>query len=502
MTNNHQEKEEQNLNTDSTNESTPTEPTEIEKVDQQETTINEKDLEKKKGLVVTDIIKLIWSLKDYLAHILNLKEGADIPGTVEGIKKDIDFTGHKAWILILSIFIASIGLNVNSTAVIIGAMLISPLMGPILGAGLAVGINDPETFSRSLRNLATAVGISLAASTLYFLISPFDTPESELIARTKPTILDIAIAFFGGAAGIIAGSRSEKSNVVPGVAIATALMPPLCTAGFGLANWNMEFFLGAFYLFLLNSIFIWLATYLVVRLINFPRVKFIDPEREKKYRKYIIISIVAIILPAFYIFWTVLQERIFESRANSFITENIQFKNTVLSSFQLTFEDEEKNINLILVGKPLSKDRIQELKMLLPNYGLEDVSLTIAQNEEIKPTNDSEFQIAIYKSKEEQIFVQDSIIKALQGKISEYLSDTIPLTNLEKEIKVLHPSINRFSYAPFIESDMQGVRDTIPTFLVIWDPSADLSTRATETDQLEKWLKARLNDNAIHVISY
>lgn len=242
-------------------------------------------LQQKKGNVVQDVLKLFFSLKDFLTHILNIKDGADIPGTIEGIKKDIDFTGHKAWILILSILIASIGLNVNSTAVIIGAMLISPLMGPILGAGLAVGVNDPETFSRSIRNLATAVGISLVTSTLFFLISPFDTADSELLARTKPTLFDILIAFFGGAAGIIAGSRSEKSNVVPGVAIATALMPPLCTAGFGLANGDWRFFAGAFYLFLLNSIFIWLATYLVVRFINFPKVKFIDPAREKRYKQ-------------------------------------------------------------------------------------------------------------------------------------------------------------------------------------------------------------------------
>jgi uncharacterized hydrophobic protein (TIGR00271 family) len=190
------------------------------------------------------------ALKRLYNHIFGFEEGTDILSTIEGIKRDIVFRGHTAWILIFSILIASIGLNVNSTAVIIGAMLISPLMGPILGVGLSIGIFDFNTFVKSLKNFGIAILISLITSTLYFIITPLDIEQSEILARTKPTLLDVLVALFGGFAGIIAGSRKEKSNVIPGVAIATALMPPLCTAGYGLANLKFDYFLGAFYLFL------------------------------------------------------------------------------------------------------------------------------------------------------------------------------------------------------------------------------------------------------------
>lgn len=498
------ENTEENKNNEEINEQpTPTE--EIVTPSTSSTTDEDPELSRKKGLVIVDILKLVVSLKNYLGHVLNLKEGADIPGTVEGIKKDIDFTGHKAWILILSIFIASIGLNVNSTAVIIGAMLISPLMGPILGAGLAVGVNDPETFSRSIRNLATAVGISLAASTLYFLISPFDTPDSELLARTKPTILDVLIAFFGGAAGIIAGSRSEKSNVIPGVAIATALMPPLCTAGFGLANLKFDFFFGAFYLFLLNSIFIWLATYLVVRFINFPKVKFINPEREKKYKRYIVISILIIILPSTYIFWGVLQETYFKGRAQKYISENIDFESSTLIKSNLNFSEDEKSIDLYIIGVPLSEERQRELIAKLGQYNLEDTKVNFHQSgsdPNLQKENQLVFMESLYKNKEEQIFKQDSIIRSLETRITKFEGDTLPLNNLQRELQVIYPNIEKFSYAKFIETDFSTNRDTIPTFLVVWSPDTEIAQRAIDASKLEKWLQARLNEEKIQVIAY
>ncbi|WP_346860462.1 DUF389 domain-containing protein [uncultured Draconibacterium sp.] len=213
---------------------------------------------------------LIVAIRRFLRSVLSINDGTDIPATIEGIKRDIGFRGPTAWILIFSIFIASIGLNINSTAVIIGAMLISPLMGPILGIGLSIGTNDFETLVRSLKNLGIAVSIALFTSTLYFIITPLTIEQSELLARTKPTILDVMVALFGGFAGILAGSRKEKTNVIPGVAIATALMPPLCTAGYGLATLKLSYFFGAFYLFFINSVFISLATFLVVRYLKFP----------------------------------------------------------------------------------------------------------------------------------------------------------------------------------------------------------------------------------------
>jgi uncharacterized hydrophobic protein (TIGR00271 family) len=232
----------------------------------------------------TDLRQMWISLKAFLHKLASIEEGTDEKGSIEGIRRDVEFKGVNVWILVASIFIASIGLNTNATAVIIGAMLISPLMGPIIGTGLAVGIMDFALLKKSLRNFATTVAISILTSTLYFAISPLSEVQSELLARTTPTIFDVGIAFFGGLAGIVAGSRREKSNVVPGVAIATALMPPLCTAGFGLATGNLSFFFGAMYLFFINSVFISFATIIIVRYLKFQRVGFVDARTETRAR--------------------------------------------------------------------------------------------------------------------------------------------------------------------------------------------------------------------------
>ncbi|OQY04916.1 MAG: TIGR00341 family protein, partial [Bacteroidetes bacterium 4572_117] len=216
--------------------------------------------EKNRRAVISNIKSLIRITRKFLIEILSIKEGTDIQGTIESIKKDMVFRGITVWILIASIFIASIGLNVNSIPVVIGAMLISPLMGPILGIGLSVGTNDWDLLLRALKNFGIAIVISLITSIIYFLLTPLKEASPELIARTKPTILDVMIAIFGGMAGIVAGSRREKTNVIPGVAIATALMPPLCTAGYGIATGQFTVFFGAFYLFFINSVFIALST--------------------------------------------------------------------------------------------------------------------------------------------------------------------------------------------------------------------------------------------------
>ena len=195
------------------------------------------------------------------------QEKEDEQETIDSLKKGVEFRGTNLWVLIFAIFLASLGLNTNSTAVIIGAMLISPLMGPIMGFGLGLGIADFELVKRSLRNYLTATLFSVVTATIYFLISPISEAQSELLARTSPTIYDVLIAFFGGLAGIVAGSTKSKGNVIPGVAIATALMPPLCTAGFGLATGHLSYFLGAFYLYFINTVFISLSTYIVVRVL-------------------------------------------------------------------------------------------------------------------------------------------------------------------------------------------------------------------------------------------
>ncbi len=250
-------------------------------MEENEKKIEHKSIEKKRQIIVF-FGKFIKSTAEFFHGILHIKDGTDYEGTVKGIKRDLVFKGHSIWILVSSIFIASIGLNQNSTAVVIGAMLISPLMGPILGVGLAVGTYDWEALKRSIKYFIVAIVVSIITSTLYFLMTPLKDAQSELLARTEPNILDVFIAVFGGIAGIVAGSRKEKTNVIPGVAIATALMPPLCTAGYGLATAQYNYFFGAFYLFFINSFFISLSTVLVVRYLRFPLVNYISKLHEKK----------------------------------------------------------------------------------------------------------------------------------------------------------------------------------------------------------------------------
>ncbi len=283
---------------------------------------------KHKKAIAYNIKSLLRITKKFLIEILSIREGTDIEGTINGIKKDMVFRGVTVWILVASIFIASIGLNVNSIPVVIGAMLISPLMSPILGIGLSVGTNDWDTLLRSLKNFGIAIIISLITSIIYFLITPLKEASPELLARTKPTILDVLIAIFGGIAGIVAGSRSEKTNVIPGVAIATALMPPLCTAGYGIATGQYSFFFGAFYLFFINSVFIALSTLVIVRYLHFPKHTYVNKQKEKQFKRYITIFVIIVILPSANIFINVMQETRFYTTVKNFMKNEFYFDKT------------------------------------------------------------------------------------------------------------------------------------------------------------------------------
>ena len=321
----------------------------------------------------------------YLKDVVNIRDGIDVEGSIDSIQKDIDFKGVNIWILGASIAIASIGLNVNSTAVIIGAMLISPLMGPIVGVGLAIGINNLNMLKRSLKSLGTAVFISVVVSTIYFLLTPFGEVQSELIARTRPTLLDVLIAVFGGVALIVA--RTKKGTIastIYGVAIATALMPPLCTAGYGLANGNWSFFFGAFYLFIINSVFIILATWLIVKYLRFPLTSYIDKAKQKKVTRYIWIFTVIIILPSSFTFWRSIQESIFRSNAENFIIQNFEFEESEVIDKKINYTTEEGNplIEVYLIGKPISGETKKMLNKKMLGYNLENTELKIYQSED------------------------------------------------------------------------------------------------------------------------
>ena len=294
------------------------------------------------------------------------QEKEDELETIESIKKGIEFKGTNLWVLIFATFVASLGLNTNSTAVIIGAMLISPLMGPIMGFGLGLGISDFDLIKRSFRNFATATVFSVITSTLYFLISPISEAQSELLARTQPTVYDVLIAFFGGLAGIVASSTKSKGNVIPGVAIATALMPPLCTAGFGLASGNLYYFFGAFYLYFINTVFISLATYVVVRLLKYPKKVFLDKQREKIVTRYVGIIVFFTIVPSLFLSYNLIRSSYFNERVRTFVTEELSFPNTQILSKVITDTSEKKEVKVVLIGQTVPDEMIANAKAKMP----------------------------------------------------------------------------------------------------------------------------------------
>jgi uncharacterized hydrophobic protein (TIGR00271 family) len=293
------------------------------------------------------------------------------------IEKETVFEGTNLWILFFAILIASLGLNTNSTAVIIGAMLISPLMGPIVGIGFAVATNDLKLLRSGISNYLFALIIGLLASTIYFLLSPIEDAHSEILARTQPTIFDVLIALFGGFAGFVAVNSKTKGNVIPGVAIATALMPPLCTAGYGLATWQLDYFFGAFYLYWINSVFIAFATIVSAFLLKFPTKKYEDQRIERREKGILYTIVLLTLIPSLYFGYKIVQDRNFTTNANNFITEEAFFENDYLLKKEI--DPNSKTIHLTYGGKVITEDEIQKLKGKLKYFNLENVELVIHQ---------------------------------------------------------------------------------------------------------------------------
>jgi uncharacterized hydrophobic protein (TIGR00271 family) len=454
-----------------------------------------------------DARQLWQSLKAFIHRLASIEEGTDEQGSIEGIRRDVEFKGVNVWILVASIFIASIGLNTNATAVIIGAMLISPLMGPIIGTGLAVGIMDFALLKKSLRNFATTVAISILTSTLYFAISPLSEVQSELLARTTPTIFDVGIAFFGGLAGIVAGSRREKSNVVPGVAIATALMPPLCTAGFGLATGNLSFFFGAMYLFFINSVFISFATILIVRYLKFNRVGFVDARTEKRARYGIYLFLLITIIPSIFIGYNVIQQSIFKTKAMSFVQDYLEFPNRQVIKTELTYGSDSSTIEISLLGAPLSRQEIDIFNNKLLERGLRRTQLIVHQagsvDGEAAVRLNQELRAGIledlYKRNEAALQNKDEQIQLLEQELLRYRLSNVSYKKLAQEIQVQYPKVEKVGFSRLAETDMGSMKtDTIPTILVRW---REYPGKARE-QQLARWLQLRLDLDTVRVLSY
>jgi uncharacterized hydrophobic protein (TIGR00271 family) len=435
--------------------------------------------------------EIYLAIRRFLHYRFSLHEdNAEESDTIESIRKNVEFKGANLWTLIFAIFIASIGLNVNSTAVIIGAMLISPLMGPIMGVGLGIGINDFELVKKAVRNLAIATVISVITSTLYFWITPLHDASSELLARTSPSIWDVFIAGFGGLAGIIAATRKEKSNTIPGVAIATALMPPLCTAGYGLASGNIYFFMGAMYLYFINSIFICVATYLIVRYLNFHKKEFEDKAYEKRVRRYILIIVLVTAAPSVYLAYRIVDRSIFENNARAFIDKELSYANTQVITRNYKYSRKGNEIDLLLLGKELTAQQIDSLKKKLPAYKLNRTKLNIRQG--LNAKNELDFS-QIKASILEAVYQKDSTAK----KATAYQSINMPIPDLNKELRSLYPSLSAYSINHIEIKHMDtSKRDTLTLALMTFKTTIP----AAERLRLERWLKTRLKSDSLKVL--
>ncbi len=483
-----------------------------------------KKLEKDKRQVPFTVVWFM--IKSFVRSVMRI-EDTDYEGTMNKVEEDMLFRGHSAWILIFSILIASIGLNANSTAVIIGAMLISPLMGPIVASGLAIGINDFSFLKRALKNFAVAILISLITSAIYFKITPLKEATSELLGRTTPTILDVFIALFGGFAGIIAGSRKESSNVIPGVAIATALMPPLCTAGYGIATWQGHFFFGALYLFFINSVFISLATFVTVKLLKFPKKKHINPETERRVKHIITFIVILFIIPSLILFFNVIKEARFKTNAKLFIKKEISNPGSQLINYNLQYSDTVASINLYFIGKPVQDSSVNQWIMRLADYNLvtngsflnkvmipdttvlhiyqsADVnSLTKDELNKINQNIEQEVKVGIleeiYDKNAEMLAQRDKQIDSLQKKLQLLEKRNLPVEQLNKEVLVQYPYIVSVSFSRAIIPGDSTI-DTLPTFIVKWKPGVSYYYKKRKSKTLKEWLKVRFDLDTLVLI--
>lgn len=435
--------------------------------------------------------------KNYLE--LNRTE-AEERETVESIRNGVEFKGANLWILIFAIFIASLGLNVNSTAVIIGAMLISPLMGPIMGVGLSVGLNDFELMKRSLKSFLVATLFSVMTATLYFLFTPLDEVQSELLARTSPTIYDVFIALVGGLAGIVALSTKEKGNVIPGVAIATALMPPLCTAGFGLATGNWLYFLGAFYLYFINSVFISLATFIGVRVMRFQRKQFVDKAREKLVKRYIVAIAVLTMCPAVYLTYGIVKETFYQSAANSFISTELQFPETQVLSREISFEKRE--IKVVLLGKEIPEDQLALVRSKMDRYKLHDTKLVVFQGMNQNGTMDiSNIRTLVmedfYKNTESRLLAQREELDSLHNVLAAFSGSGQVDARMGQEMKVLFPEVRTISLSKSLQLNVDSARTDTQTFAIV---GCGKKPSHTEKNKMEQWLKARIGTEKLQLI--
>lgn len=442
-------------------------------------------------------MKLLQSFKSLFYKTVNLAGHIDTEAAEKAIRYNIYFRGPNAWILAIATIIASVGLNVNSIPVVIGAMLISPLMGPIFGLGLGLGVNDMQLMKSSGKNLVVMVGISLTASFAYFLITPLSLSNpTELLARTNPTIYDVIIALFGGFAGILEQSRKEKGTVFSGVAIATALMPPLCTAGFGLANGNLAYFLGALYLFFINCLFIMLATYISVKYFKFRQTEYEDQATGRKTKRISSILILLFIIPSIWSAVTLIQRTNFETNATAFIEYSKSYNKSIVYDYKIDHTEGSK-LELYFTGEPINDETKSIIVKTAAEFDIEEESIIIVDDSKEANLNDIELVKGIYDKMDSEVAKREEEIRQLKEELRLAKGDDIAYVQITREIISTYPSVKhvRLAQGASVAADSLYAQPCITAIIKCEEPISE-----EQTAQLSNWLKIRLNSEEITLI--
>ncbi len=453
-----------------------------------------------------EITTALDSIRQYLTNIVDLKQGVNKGETVTEIRDKMTISGANAWMLMCSIVIASIGLNLDSQAVIIGAMLISPLMSPILGIGTGVGINDLPMLRRALIHFGISIIIAVVTSTIYFYLSPFIEMGPEIEARTKPTFLDVIIAFFGGVAGIVSIARKDISTTMPGVAIATALMPPLCVTGYGIANGHWNIALSSFYLFFLNTFFVSLATYLIVRYLKFPYKQYLSIANRRKGRWMIILFSIIVIIPSLLIFQKVFKEYRTKAQVDKFVKEYLSEDRIYLDDYIFMQNESPQKLVLKVYGDQINEDRIPELKRGLARVGLENTEIDIISTSEIDLNQLTKLQdeVSGLKGIEEKLEIaqaerqeDNDEILSLQEKILIQCFDSSSISSITEEYKSLFPNLNSFHLGKMNFSNFNNSTQNLPVLITDWNRNV------TPLDKIKihDFTKARLKLDTLILIN-
>ncbi|MEX1002187.1 MAG: DUF389 domain-containing protein [Crocinitomicaceae bacterium] len=485
----------------------------------QNTSIPPDEVDPTKIRIERDPTELVSGLLGFLKRTLSLRDGSyDIKSVTDSVKEGIVFKGYNVWILICSIVVASVGLNMNSNPVIIGAMLISPLMGPIRGIGFGVGVNDFKLLIDSVKNFGIMAGISLATSVIYFLITPIHDTTSELFGRTEPNFLDVVIAFFGGMAGAIAHSKSKADTVIPGVAIATALMPPLCTAGYGLANAEWTYFFGASYLFLLNSLLIGISTFLFIRYLNFPKKTYLSPKIEKRVKAYTLLFVLVTVAPSGYMFYKMTKRSIFESNSQAFVKEVVEMTNeNIVVTPTYEFDWEDSKIHLAVANYYAGESTLEMWNRQKDNYSLQNVSLHIKQDQDVESLVDQKLLDYDMRNKgantlAELISQKETKLTQLERKLKEMeqnslrQKDPLEMVHLLAGLQIDYPEYENIYINRSYKLNKNNKLDTIYAVSVVFkepleeDEKRKLNAKISKRIRFELKEKARVKQDSVQVI--